>query len=115
MASSRGYAHVHLLGNVGSKPELRYTASGTAVLGFSLAVNPWRPNSEDGPADWYRISIFGKRGEAAEKLIVPGDRILVSGTQKFSAYETNSGEARSSVEVTANEFELLSPPRKAAS
>lgn len=110
--ASRGFSHAVLVGNIGSAPELRYTSNGHPVLGFSLAVNRWVPDNDDGVADWYRISIWGKRSETAEKLLTVGDKVLVEGRLQLSEYETKSGEARTSVELHADSFELMTPPRR---
>ena len=45
--------HVAISGNIGSNPELRSTAGGTAVLSFSVAVNDRKRNQSTG--EWESV------------------------------------------------------------
>jgi single-strand DNA-binding protein len=68
-----------LIGNLGSDAELRYTADGTPVASFSLAVNR-RWTKEDGShsdeVTWFRVTVWRKTAESLAPLPeegTPGD------------------------------------------
>ena len=98
------YAGITIVGHVGKDAELKYTENGVTVCEFSLAVNNWR-RSED-PANWYRVSYWGNRGETIARWINKGDPVLVSGGLWVREYEYN-GEKRYSLDIRADAVELL--------
>ena len=63
---ARGVNKVILIGNLGADPELRYTASGTAVAKFRIATtevfNDKQGNRQE-RTDWHRITAWGKLAE----------------------------------------------------
>ena len=58
---------VILIGNLGKDPELRRTASGSAVVNFSIATTE-KFKGKDGQmwesTEWHNFVCWGKRGEA---------------------------------------------------
>jgi len=106
---SRGYSRVILVGNLGRDPEMRYTPQGTPVTNFSIAVNRRRgtgDNAQD-ETDWYRISVFGRQAEVADQYLKRGMKVLVDGRLAIRSYVGNDGVERTSVEVTADNFQML--------
>ena len=60
---SRSLNKVMLIGNVGSDPEVRSTASGTRLAKMSLATNrQWtnKDGSEQEKTEWHRLTVWGK-------------------------------------------------------
>lgn len=101
---SEGLNRVMLLGNLGADPELRVTASGTAILKLRLATTESyldSNNTRQEKTEWHSVTLFGKRGEALAKFLKKGDRIFVEGRLQTSQYEKN-GEKRYMTEVVAN-------------
>lgn len=100
--------NVTLVGRATRDAELKYTAAGTAVLNFSIAVNESR--KIDGQwhdeADFFDITLFGRMGESLKSCIVKGKQVAISGRLQQQRWETN-GEARSRVIVVANSVQLL--------
>lgn len=104
--------NVILTGNLTRDPELRSTASGTAVLQFSIAVNDrvkegneWkdRPN-------FFDCTMFGTRAESLSRLLSKGSKIAVQGKLHWSQWEKD-GQKRSKVEIWPDTVELLSPKK----
>ncbi len=101
---AEGLNRVLLLGNLGSDPELRTTAGGTAVLKFRLATsekykdqnNAWQERTE-----WHRIVVWGKRGEALHRFLRKGTRLFVEGSLRTSSYEDKDGQKKYSTEIVA--------------
>ena len=105
---------IHLIGNIGKEPELRYTPSGTPVISFSLAVSTgylkdgeWKDET-----NWFKIIIFGKRAETINDKWHKGDCVYCSGELKIRQYTTNDGVKGTSVEVTANQSKMIQSKNK---
>jgi len=104
-----GYQHTVIQGNVGREPEMRYTQSGVAVCDFSVAVN--RTWTQDGQkreeVTWFKVSAWRALAEICNQYVRKGAPILVAGRVSVSAYVGQDGEARASLELTAQDVTLL--------
>ena len=59
---------VILIGRLGKDPEMRYTASGTAVVNFTMATNHSVRDPEGNYTDkteWHRVVAYGRTAEVA--------------------------------------------------
>lgn len=104
------YNKVLLIGNLTRDPELKYTASGTAVGNFGLAVNrTW--NGPDGnrreEATFIDCEIWGKRAEAFCEYMSKGRPVFVEGRLKLDSWETQDGQKRSKLRVVCENFEFI--------
>jgi single-strand DNA-binding protein len=100
-----------LLGNLGGDPELRYTAKGTQMVSFNVAVNQIRkgPDGErQESTEWFRIQVTGPKVEYVSRF-VKGNRVLVVGRLNISHYTAKTGEARTGYDVWADEVESMTP------
>lgn len=107
---SDGLNRIILIGNLGQDPELRYTSSGQAILTMRLATTETyrnRDNEKKERTDWHHVIVWGKRGEALNKLIVRGDRVGVEGRVQTRSYDDSEGKKRYWTEVVANNVLLL--------
>jgi single-strand DNA-binding protein len=105
---------VFLIGNVGRKPELRRTQSGTAVVNFSIATTE-RWKTKDGQdqerTDWHRISAWGKLAEICDQFIDKGRQVFVEGKIQTKEYEKD-GQKRTAVEILATSILFLGRPTR---
>jgi single-strand DNA-binding protein len=105
------YQQITIVGNVGRDPELKYTQTGTAVTDFSLAVNSSYKTAAGEQVDrttWYRITCWGKVAEIVSRYVKKGKQVLVIGDRiEANAYTGKDGEARASLDVTANTVRFL--------
>ena len=96
-------------GNLTRDPELRATANGTAVLGFSVAVNDRRRNPQTGEweeqANFIDCTVFGSRAEALANILHKGSGVTVQGKLRWSQWERD-GQKRSKIEVVVDEIAL---------
>ena len=96
-------------GNLTRDPELRATASGTAVLGFSVAVNDRRKNQQTGVwedhPNYIDCTVFGARAEALANILHKGSGVTVQGKLRWSEWE-REGQKRSKIEVVVDEIAL---------
>ena len=64
---ARGINKVILIGNLGQDPEVRYTASGTAVANLRIATSEsWRDKQtgeQKENTEWHTVVLFGKTAE----------------------------------------------------
>src|SRR5262245_47872699 len=89
---AEGLNRVMLLGNLGADPDLRYgQGPDTAVLRLRLATTESyfdkRSNERKERTDWHNVVVFGKRGEALQKILQKGTTIFVEGRLQTSNYE----------------------------
>ena len=109
-----GYQQTIIIGNVGRDPELRYTPSGVAVCDFSVAVSRrWNDRQSGEPREkttWFRVSAWRQLAETVNQYVHKGMQIMVVGEIDSSAYIGQDGEARSSLELTAQNVQFLGRP-----
>ena len=104
------YSKTIIAGNVGRDAELRFTPSGVEVADFSLAVNRRWTDRDGNPQErttWYKVICWRKLAETAAQWIKKGKLILVEGEVEASAFTGKDGEARATLELTANNFKFL--------
>jgi single-strand DNA-binding protein len=99
-----------LVGNLGSDPELRYTADGTPVASFSVAVNR-RWTKEDGShgeeTTWFRVSAWRKQAEIVNQYLKKGRQVMVVGRVSGRGYTAADGTPRASLDVTADTIKFI--------
>ncbi len=111
------YHKIILVGNLGRDPEMRYTPSGTAVTNFSMATSERWTGQDGQPQErtiWWRVSVFGKSGEACKNFLKKGSKVLVEGTMTADPsgnpriWTKQDGTAGASFEVKAFTVKFLS-------
>ncbi len=99
-----------LMGNVGKDADLRYSKTGSALAGFSLAVNN-RKRGDNGEwedqTEWFNIRLFGDTAEKLSQYITKGKPIYVEGRLQTRTWDDQEGVKRTSIEVLANSIQLL--------
>lgn len=102
---------VCISGNLTRDPEMRFTAGGTSVMGFGVAVNERRKNSQTGEWEDYPnfvdCTLFGKRAEALEQYLSKGAKVAIEGRLRYSSWGKD-GQKRSKLGVIVDEIELMS-------
>ena len=106
------YNKVLLMGNLTRDPELRFTAGGTAVANFGIAVNRKFKQGEEWKEDvcFVDITVWGKLAENCTEYLSKGRRVLVDGRLNFSSWEAKDGQTRNKLDVVANSVDILSRP-----
>ena len=101
---------VFLSGNLTRDPDLRTTASGSAVLGLGLAVNERRKDASGQWVDepnFFDCTMFGNRAQAVAHMLAKGAKVMIEGHLHYSTWESKDGTGkRSKVEVIVDELEL---------
>lgn len=103
---------VVISGNLTRDPELRNTASGTAVLSFGVAVNDRRRNQQTGEWEDYPnfvdCTMFGTRAQSISGFLHKGNKVAIEGKLRYSSWERD-GQKRSKLEVIIDEIEFMTP------
>lgn len=108
---ARGINKVTLIGNLGADPEVRYTASGSAVANVRLATaEAWR-DRESGEqqerTEWHRVVFFGRLAEIVEQYLRKGSQVYVEGRLQTRKWQDRDGNERYTTEIVANEMQML--------
>ena len=107
---SRSLNKVMLIGNVGSDPEVRATASGARVAKMSLATNRTfqdKSGQQQERTDWHRLTFFGKLADIVEQWVHKGDKIYVEGRVEYSQTQDDQGGTRYWTDIVVNEMMML--------
>jgi single-strand DNA-binding protein len=105
---SEGFNRVQLLGNLGADPDLRFIASGQAVLHLRLATTESyldKDKQRQERTEWHNVTVWGKRGEALAKILSKGSSVFIEGGLRTDSYEKD-GQKRYKTEVVAKEVVL---------
>ena len=105
---------VMLIGRLGRDPELRYTASGTPVCNFSLAVNRRRgsrDSQQQEETDWFRVTAWERLAEVCANYLTKGQQVYIEGRVRLDTYTGQDGQERANLAVTANEMQMLGSRR----
>ncbi len=101
---------VTLTGNITRDPELRSTSSGTDILRFGIASNYWKSGGNGGGenvANFIDCTLFGKRASSLSGILHKGMKVAISGSLRYSSWQTDDGQKRSKLEVNCFEVVLL--------
>ncbi len=108
---SRGVNKVILVGNLGQKPDMKYTQSNTAVANLSLATSESWKDKESGDlktkTEWHRVVYFGKLAEIAEQYLDKGSKVYVEGKLQTRKWQDQAGNDRYTTEVLGQELTML--------
>ena len=108
---SRGVNKVILVGNLGQKPEMRYTATQTAVANLSIATTESWKDKESGEnrdkTEWHKVVFFGNLAEIAEKYLDKGSSVYVEGKIQTRKWQDRDGNDRYTTEVLGNQLTML--------
>lgn len=96
-------------GNLTRDVEMRATTNGTAVAGFTVAVNEKRRNQQTGKLDdapvFVKCSLFGIRAEKLSKYLLKGTKVTIDGKLRYSQW-TKDDEKRHELSVIVDQLEF---------
>lgn len=102
---------VMLIGSLGKDVELRYTNSGTAVAGFSLATTEKvkSGDSYEDKTEWHTITMWGRLAEIAGEFLAKGKSVYIEGRLQTRKWQDKNGNDRYTTEIVAEKMQMLSP------
>ncbi len=99
------------IGVAGSDPKCRTFESGSKVANVNIAVSE-KYRTRDGEVkentEWIPLVFNDKLAEIAEKHIVTGTAVYVSGKLRTRKYTTADGVEKTTTEIVVRELQLLS-------
>ena len=107
----RSLNRVQIIGNLGRDPEMRFTQGGTPVANFSVAVNEnWqtRDGQQQEHTEWFRVVAWTRLAEIANEYLRRGTLVFVEGNLRSREWQDREGNNRTSVELIARDFLMLS-------
>ena len=107
-----GLNKVILIGNLGSDPEMRYTASGTAVCKFSLATSrkfTGKDGQKQEKTEWHRIVAWTKLAEICGQYLSKGKQVMIEGRIEYGSYEKD-GVKHYTTDIVADNMVMLGSP-----
>ena len=93
-------AAVSFAGNLTDDPEVRHTESGIARAMFRVAVTGRREQE----ASFFTVIVWRDQAEHAAQSLAKGSRVVVMGRLQQRSWSAEDGNARSVVEVVADEL-----------
>ncbi len=100
---------VHLVGRVGTNPDMKYFDSGNVICRLTLAVD--RRKRDSGP-DWFNLELWGKTAEIANSYVRKGKQIAVRGSLKMDSWnDSSTGKPRSRPVINVDDLQLLGSKR----
>jgi len=101
---------VQLIGNLGTKPEIKKTENGKKLAQFNVATHESYRNAKGEKVtetQWHRVIAWGKVAEIAEKYLDKGKEVAIEGKLINRSYTDKGGNKRYISEVQVNELLLL--------
>jgi len=100
---------VTLIGNLTRDPELSQTKSGKSMCKFALANNPGNEKEE---VSFFNIIAWGTTAEVCSKYLKKGSKVVLSGKLRQNRWTSKEGQARSTVEITADNVNFIKTGRQ---
>ena len=108
---ARGVNKVILVGNLGKDPEMKYTASGTAIANITVATSDSWNDKQTGErvekTEWHRIVAFQRLAEIMGEYLKKGSQVYIEGKLQTRKWQDKEGHDRYSTEIVANEMQML--------
>lgn len=106
---SKGMNKVILIGRLGSNPELRYTANGTAVARLSLATSEAYTDKDGNRqelTEWHKVIAWRKLAEICGQYLTKGRLVYLEGRLRTQNWEQD-GTKRSATVIEAREMQIM--------
>jgi single-strand DNA-binding protein len=95
---------VMIIGNAGRDAEMRFTANGTALTNFSVAVNRnFRRDGEwQSETEWFNVTVWGEAAERIGTWLTKGKQVYVEGRLQTRSWENEDGVKQFRTEIVAD-------------
>lgn len=92
---ARGVNKVIIVGTLGNDPEVKYSASGSAIVNLSVATSEQWKDKQTGEkkeqTEWHRVVIFGKLAEIAGEYLRKGSQVYIEGQLRTRKWTDSNG------------------------
>lgn len=98
---------IHIAGNLGADPEVRYTSSGKKVTNLKVASRSRRGKNGEDITIWWRVTIWGEHFDKMISYLKKGSAVMVYGdVHKPEIFTDREGKPQVSMEITAAHLEF---------
>ena len=108
-----GVNKVILIGNLGGKPELKYTPEGVPVAKFNIATTERWGVDDSGQkrehTEWHRIVAWRKLAEICSQYLDKGSKVFIEGRIRTNKWTGQDGVTRYTTDIIADQMVMLSP------
>ncbi len=108
---ARGVNKAIIVGNLGRDPEVRYSASGSAIANVTVATTDSWKDRQSGErqerTEWHRVVFFNRLAEIAGEYLKKGSQVYIEGRIQTRKWEDKDGNDRWTTEIVANEMQML--------
>jgi len=108
---ARGVNKVILVGNLGRDPDMKYTASGSAIANITVATSESWNDKQTGErqerTEWHRVVFFRRLAEVAGEYLRKGSQVYIEGKLQTRKWQDQNGQDRYTTEIVANEMQML--------
>ena len=98
-----------LIGNLGSKPEIKYSSNGNPLANLSVATSESWTDKNSGEkqqrTEWHRVVVFGDFAVSAEKSLDKGSKVYLQGKLTTRKWQDNNGQNRYTTEIVVSGFD----------
>ena len=105
---SKGINKVIIVGNLGKDPEVKHTASGSAVANFTIATSEsWtdkQTNEKVEKTEWHKCVAFQRLGEIVGEYLKKGSQVFIQGKIQTRKYTDKDGVEKYSTEIVLQGF-----------
>lgn len=106
----------HLIGRIGSQPEIINLESGSTIAKFSLATSEtWRDKSSGEKKEetqWHNIILWNNQAKVAEMYLNKGDLVAIDGKIMYRKFEDKDGNTRYVTEIKGHTLTMLGGNKK---
>jgi single-strand DNA-binding protein len=107
---------VMLIGRAGKDPDVRYAASGSAIVNLSVATSETWKDKASGEkkeaTEWHRVVFFERLAEIVGEYVGKGDLIYVEGKLTTRKWQDKEGQDRYTTEIRASSMQMLGGKRE---
>lgn len=100
---ARGVNKVIIVGTLGNDPEVKYSASGSAIANLSVATSEQWKDKQTGEkkeqTEWHRVVIFGKLAEVAGEYLRKGSQVYIEGQLRTRKWTDSNGVDKYTTEI----------------
>lgn len=97
---------IHIAGNLGADPEVRFTSTGKKVTTLRVATKARKGSNHD-ETIWWRVTIWGEQYDKFVSFLKKGSSVMVFGeVQKPDIFTDREGKQHVSMELTASHIQF---------
>lgn len=112
----KGLNQVHLIGNLGIDPEMRYTPNGKPYTTFTMATSRKYYTDQDSgnlieETEWHKVVTWGKLAENCNRSLNKGSAVAVLGRIHYQIFQKPGEETkRNYTVIVARDVIFLDKP-----